>query len=104
MVILIKRPEYVITRPDTPTPWINYIGSGKYEGFVSNTGGGHSFHTDPRNRRITRYRYNNIPMDSNEVHTYIRDRVTGEYWNPVSSRYRENLIHTGAGMEWAILF
>lgn len=77
-----KAREYVITRPDTPTPWINYIGSGKYGGIVSNTGGGYSFHKDPQNRRITRYRYNNIPMDRPGRYIYIRDRETGEYWNP----------------------
>ncbi len=65
--------EYVITRPDTPTPWINYIGSGKYGGIVSNTGGGYSFHKDPQNRRITRYRYNSIPMDRPGRYVYIRD-------------------------------
>ena len=48
--------EYVITRPDTPSPWINYIGEGRYGGIVSNTGGGYSFDRDPRNRRVTRYR------------------------------------------------
>ncbi|MBP7175891.1 MAG: glycosyl transferase [Thermoclostridium sp.] len=74
--------EYVITRPDTPTPWINYIGSGKYGGIVSNTGGGYSFHKDPQNRRVTRYRYNNIPMDRPGRYIYIRDAITGEYWNP----------------------
>ncbi len=74
--------EYVITRPDTPTPWINYIGSGKYGGIVSNTGGGYSFHKDPQNRRITRYRYNSIPMDRPGRYVYIRDSGTGEYWNP----------------------
>ncbi len=74
--------EYVITRPDTPTPWINYIGSGKYGGIVSNTGGGYSFHKDPQNRRITRYRYNSIPMDRPGRYVYIRDAATGEYWNP----------------------
>jgi cellobiose phosphorylase len=74
--------EYVITRPDTPTPWINYIGSGKYGGIVSNTGGGYSFHKDPQNRRITRYRYNSIPMDRPGRYIYIRDAETGEYWNP----------------------
>jgi cellobiose phosphorylase len=45
--------EYVITRPDTPTPWMNYIGEGRYGGIVSNTGGGYSFDRDPRNRRVT---------------------------------------------------
>jgi cellobiose phosphorylase len=74
--------EYVVTRPDTPTPWINYIGSGKYGGIVSNTGGGYSFHKDPQNRRITRYRYNSIPMDRPGRYIYIRDAVTGKYWNP----------------------
>ncbi len=74
--------EYVITRPDTPTPWINYIGSGKYGGIVSNTGGGYSFHKDPQNRRITRYRYNSIPVDRPGRYVYVRDAVTGEYWNP----------------------
>ena len=74
--------EYVITRPDTPTPWINYIGSGKYGGIVTNTGGGYSFHKDPQNRRITRYRYNSIPMDRPGRYIYIRDAATGEYWNP----------------------
>ncbi len=74
--------EYVVTRPDTPTPWINYIGGGKYGGIVSNTGGGYSFHKDPQNRRITRYRYNSIPMDRPGRYVYIRDAATGEYWNP----------------------
>lgn len=74
--------EYVITRPDTPTPWINYIGSGKYGGIVSNTGGGYSFHKDPQNRRVTRYRYNSIPMDRPGRYIYIKDPVTSEYWNP----------------------
>lgn len=74
--------EYVVTRPDTPTPWINYIGSGTYGGIVSNTGGGYSFHKDPQNRRVTRYRYNSIPMDRPGRYIYIRNKDNGEYWNP----------------------
>ena len=74
--------EYVITRPDTPTPWINYLGNSEYCAMISNTGGGYSFHIDPRNRRITRYRYNNMPMDRPGRYVYIRDSVTGEYWSP----------------------
>lgn len=77
-----KNKEYVVTRPDTPTPWINYIGSGTYGGIVSNTGGGYSFHKDPQNRRVTRYRYNSIPMDRPGRYIYIRNKETGEYWNP----------------------
>ena len=50
--------EYVITRPDTPLPWINYLGSEEYFGLISNTGGGYSFYRDARLRRLIRYRYN----------------------------------------------
>jgi cellobiose phosphorylase len=74
--------EYVITRPDTPTPWINYLGNSEYCAMISNTAGGYSFHIDPRNRRITRYRYNNMPMDRPGRYVYIRDGRTGEYWSP----------------------
>ncbi|MFW9848179.1 MAG: GH36-type glycosyl hydrolase domain-containing protein [Candidatus Thorarchaeota archaeon] len=74
--------EYIITRPDTPTPWINYLGNSEYCAMISNTAGGYSFHIDPRNRRITRYRYNNIPTDRPGRYIYIRDSKTGEYWSP----------------------
>lgn len=74
--------EYVITRPDTPTPWMNYIGEGRYGGIVSNTGGGYSFDRDPRNRRVTRYRYNAIPVDQPGRYVYMRDQDTDEFWSP----------------------
>ncbi|MGD0002723.1 MAG: glycosyl transferase family 36 [Anaerolineaceae bacterium] len=74
--------EYVITRPDTPTPWINYLGKGRYGGIISNTAGGYSFDRDPRNRRVTRYRYNGIPIDQPGRYIYLRDRETGVYWSP----------------------
>ena len=74
--------EYVIVRPDTPTPWINYLGAGKYGGIISNTAGGFSFDRDPRNRRVTRYRYNSIPADQPGRYVYLRDQATGEYWSP----------------------
>ena len=77
----VERKEYVVTNPVTPTPWINYLGSGKYGGIISNTAGGYSFHIDPQNRRITRYRYNNFPMDRPGRYFYIRHE-DGEYWNP----------------------
>jgi cellobiose phosphorylase len=73
--------EYVITRPDTPTPWINYIGQEEYFGIVSNTGGGYSFYRDPRYRRVTRYRYHGVPVDQPGRYIYIRDADTGEYWS-----------------------
>ena len=74
--------EYVITRPDTPTPWINYLGEGRYGGIISNTAGGYSFDRDPRNRRVTRYRYNAIPVDQPGRYVYLRDQESGEYWSP----------------------
>src|SRR5512136_1740973 len=75
-----KTSEYDITRPDTPTPWINYLGQGKYGGIISNTAGGYSFDRDPKNRRVTRYRYNNIPVDQPGRYIYLRDQDDGTYW------------------------
>ncbi len=74
--------EYVITRPDTPLPWINYLGSQDYFGLISNTAGGYSFYRDARLRRLTRYRYNNVPLDSGGRYIYVRDDASGEFWSP----------------------
>ena len=74
--------EYVITRPDTPLPWINYLGCQAYFGIISNTAGGYSFYRDARLRRLTRYRYNNVPFDLGGRYIYVRDNATGDYWSP----------------------
>ena len=74
--------EYVITRPDTPLPWINYLGCQAYFGIISNTAGGYSFYRDARLRRITRYRYNNVPHDLGGRYIYLRDNESGEFWSP----------------------
>lgn len=74
--------EYVITRPDTPLPWINYIGCQDYFGIVSNTAGGYSFYRDARLRRLTRYRYNNVPADTGGRYIYLRDADSGRFWSP----------------------
>ena len=74
--------EYVITQPDTPLPWINYLGSEEYFGLISNTAGGYSFYKDARLRRLTRYRYNNSPLDMGGRYLYIREDNTGNYWSP----------------------
>ena len=76
------RREYVITRPDTPLPWINYLGCEAYFGLISNTAGGYSLYRDARLRRITRYRYNNVPSDVGGRYIYVRDDGTGEFWSP----------------------
>jgi len=77
--------EYVITQPDTPLPWINYLGCQAYFGIISNTAGGYSFYRDARLRRITRYRYNNAPFDLGGRYIYLRDDTggdtSGEFWS-----------------------
>ena len=72
--------EYVITTPDTPLPWINYLGTQDFFSLISNTCGGYSFYKDAKLLRITRYRYNSIPLDSNGKYYYINDN--GTIWNP----------------------
>ena len=72
--------EYVITTPRTPLPWINYLGSEAFFSLVSHTAGGYSFYKDAKLRRITRYRYNNVPADSNGRYYYIKEGST--IWNP----------------------
>jgi len=74
--------EYVITRPDTPLPWINYLGCDDYFGIISNTGGGYSFYKDARLRRLIRYRHNNVPLDTGGRYIYLRDDDTGHFWSP----------------------
>jgi len=74
--------EYVITQPETPLPWINYLGCQAYFGIISNTAGGYSFYRDARLRRLTRYRYNNVPMDSGGRYVYLRDDESKEFWSP----------------------
>ena len=75
-----ERREYVITTPRTPLPWINYLGNESFFTLFSNTAGGYSFYRDARLRRLTRYRYNNAPLDSEGFRLYIRDGKT--VWNP----------------------
>lgn len=75
--------EYVISNPATPYPWINYISNENgYCGIVSQTGGGFSFYGDPRTRRLTKYHYNNLPMDRPGRYFFIRDEADGSYWSP----------------------
>ena len=77
-----KNREYVITRPDTPLPWINYLGCQDYFGIISATAGGYSYYRDARLRRITRGRYNNVPLDFGGRYIYLRDNASGEFWSP----------------------
>ncbi|MBG7630896.1 MAG: glycosyl transferase, partial [Bacteroidetes bacterium] len=72
--------EYVITNPKTPYPWINYLGNEDFFSLTSNTGGGYTFYKDAKFRRLTRYRYNNVPVDDGGKYFYIKDRDT--VWSP----------------------
>lgn len=72
--------EYVIENPKTPYPWINYLGNEKFFSLISNTAGGYAFYTDARLRRLTRYRYNDMPLDCNGRYFFIKDGST--IWNP----------------------
>ena len=72
--------EYVITSPKTPLPWINYLGSENFFSLISNTCGGYSFYKDAKLLRLTRYRYNDTPLDQNGRYYYIKDGDT--VWNP----------------------
>ena len=79
------RREYVITTPQTPYPWINYLGSEAFFGLISNTSGGYTFYKDARLRRITRFRYNSVPIDNGGRYFYINDQgdVWSHTWKPV---------------------
>lgn len=76
--------EYVITNPQTPWPWINYLGNEDFFSLISNTAGGYSFYKDAKFRRLTRYRYNNVPMDDGGRYFYIKDEdvVWSPGWKP----------------------
>lgn len=76
----LEHKEYVITRPDTPAPWANYLGSPEYGAIVSNNGGGYSFVKSGANGRIIRYRFNsNIGLPGRYI--YIRDNDAKDYWS-----------------------
>lgn len=75
-----ERKEYVITTPKTPLPWINYLGCNEFFSLISNTCGGYSFYKDAKLLRLTRYRYNDVPADTNGKYYYIKDGDT--IWNP----------------------
>lgn len=75
-----EKREYVITTPQTPYPWINYLGTRNFFSLISNTAGGYCFYKDARLRRILRYRYNNVPLDMGGRYFYIRENE--DFWSP----------------------
>ncbi|MFP4164135.1 MAG: GH36-type glycosyl hydrolase domain-containing protein [Chitinispirillaceae bacterium] len=91
--------EYVITTPQTPYPWINYLGNEDFFSLISNTAGGYCFYKDARLRRITRYRYNDVPVDNNGRYFYIRegDDFWSPGWKPVKRGMTEYQCRHGMG-------
>ena len=83
--------EYVITTPHTPYPWINYLGSQEFFSLISHTAGGYSFYRDAKMRRLTRYRYNNTPVDDGGRIFTINDG--GDVWSPAYFPYKKDLDH-----------
>lgn len=82
--------EYVITTPETPYPWINYLGTQDFFSLISNTAGGYSFYKDAKLRRITRFRYNNVPLDlGGGRYFYLYD--DGDFWSPGFSPAKKEL-------------
>ena len=91
--------EYVITQPKTPYPWINYLGTEGFFSLISNTAGGYCFYKDARLRRITRYRYNNVPIDMGGRYFYINDgeSVWSPSWSPVKADLDSYTCRHGMG-------
>ena len=91
--------EYVITTPDTPLPWINYLGSQDFFSLISNTCGGYSFYKDAKLLRLTRYRYNNVPADTDGRYYFIRHNGTvwTPAWQPVKTELDSYECHHGLG-------
>jgi cellobiose phosphorylase len=83
--------EYVITTPHTPYPWINYLGSEQFFSLLSHQSGGYSFYRDAKMRRLTRYRYNNIPTDAGGRYFYVNDG--GDVWTPSWMPVKADLDH-----------
>lgn len=76
-----QKKEYVITRPDTPMSWINYLGTPEYGALISNNASGYSFYKSAKLQRLLRFRFNSIPMDRPGRYIYIRDDQSGDYWS-----------------------
>lgn len=91
--------EYVITNPKTPYPWINYLGSQDFFSLISNTAGGYHFYKDARLRRITRYRYNNVPVDMGGRYFYINDygNIWSPGWSPIKAELDKYCCRHGMG-------
>lgn len=73
--------EYVITRPDTPASWSNYLGSTEYGAIITNNAGGYGFYKSGARGRFLRLLFNAVPMDQPGRYIYLRDNDSGDYWS-----------------------
>ena len=101
-----KNREYVITRPDTPAPWCNYLGSPEYGAIISNNAGGYSFVKSGANGRILRYHFNSD--DTPGRYIYIRDDETADFWSaswqPVGKDLNEYKSEVHHGTAYTTMF
>ena len=99
--------EYVITRPDTPRAWSNYLGSRRYGAIITNNAGGYSFTRSPASGRFLRHRYNAIPMDMPGRQFYLRDAASGDFWSaawqPVGKPLDQYKTSTRFGPGYAVI-
>ena len=91
-----EKREYVITRPDTPAPWVNYLGSPEYGAIISNNAGGYSFEKSGANGRILRYVFNQF--DEPGRYIYIRDNDSKDYCQHHGSRLERIWMNTRANV------
>lgn len=98
-----ERREYVIETPRTPYPWINYLGTDEFFGLISHMGGGYCFYKDARMRRLTRYRYNNVPIDVGGRYYYVNDG--GDVWTPTWAPVKADLdrFETRHGLSYTVI-
>ena len=99
--------EYVITRPDTPRPWSNYLGSTEYGAIITNNAGGYSFYKSGATGRFLRMRFNSVPLDQPGRYFYLRDNESQDYWSsswqPVAkplTKYKSTCRH---GMAYSVI-
>ena len=102
-----RNKEYVIERPDTPASWSNYLGTTRYGSIITNNAGGYSFFHSTAQGRITRLRFNNIPLDQPGKYIYIRDMSDGDYWSaswqPVGKPLNEFKTETRHGTAYTVI-
>jgi len=94
-----KAREYVIDRPDTPAPWVNYLGSPAYGAIISNNAGGYSFERSGANGRILRYVFNQFDQPGRYI--YLRDDESGDFWSASWQPVAKDLTTHGRTRPWA---